>query len=408
MTPLTSVSLGLLRAATRAADEGRVLARRAEPFVPAAVQHAIREPLFALTQQVLQATLPEQPTSPAQETLLPNEEQLIDAVIEQFRSFLHRTYAPGQALRAGNTKTYGLVRATLAVSGDLPAPFRHGLFAEPRTYRCWVRFGGPGPLAPPDIDDFGVLSLAVKVLGVPGPKLIDDEHHTQDLFGLTSRVFTTRDLATNLNLHRWNFDGAALGHFLHPRNPHLSELVLQAVEARVHSSPLETPYWSCVPYLLGEGRAMQYRFCPQAPCRTPVPLHPPPDYLRDAMRTTLDHHGVSFDLCVQRQTDPARMPIENASVVWPDALSPPVKVATLHIPEQRFDSPQQEAFAGNLSFNPWHAVPEHRPLGSLNRARRRLYLELSAERQAMNSEARIEPTGDEAFPGSPPLPTPAS
>jgi len=42
-------------------------------------------------------------------------------------------------------------------------------------------------------------------------------------------------------------------------------------------------------------------------------------------------------------------------------------------------------------------LPEHRPLGNLNRARFRLYRELSNFRQQMNQTTHLEPTGDEKF-----------
>ena len=63
-----------------------------------------------------------------------------------------------------------------------------------------------------------------------------------------------------------------------------------------------------------------------------------------------------------------------------------------------FDSDAQLAFADALRFNPWHSLPEHRPLGSSNRARRRMYTELAALRQRMNATAHVEPTGAETFP----------
>ena len=101
---------------------------------------------------------------------------------------------------------------------------------------------------------------------------------------------------------------------------------------------------------------------------------------------------------VQLQTHSFRMPIENASVRWPERLSPFVPAARLHIPRQELDSPEQLAFASSLSFNPWHCVAEHRPLGNQSRARRRLYWELSQFRQKMNATPHVEPTGDEVFP----------
>ena len=105
----------------------------------------------------------------------------------------------------------------------------------------------------------------------------------------------------------------------------------------------------------------------------------------------------AFEFRVQLQTDPGRMPIEDASIRWPERLSPSIRVATLVLPQQTFDSPAQLAFAKRLSYNPWHCLPEHRPLGNQSRTRLSLYSELSKFRQLMNRKPHLEPTGDETF-----------
>lgn len=71
--------------------------------------------------------------------------------------------------------------------------------------------------------------------------------------------------------------------------------------------------------------------------------------------------------------------------------------ARLHIPSQRFDSPEQLGFANALFYNSWHALSEHRPLGNQSRARRRMYWELSQLRQNMNHTPHIS-TEQEKFP----------
>jgi len=145
---------------------------------------------------------------------------------------------------------------------------------------------------------------------------------------------------------------------------------------------------------------MQYSFRTRLKTRTRVPrlpLRPPDNYLRDAMVATLAEQDVEFDILLQVQTDPFKMPIENNAVLWPTRLSPRVPAAMLRIPKQTFDSPEQLAFARVLSYNPWHAIPEHRPLGNQSRARKRMYYELSQLRQQMNGVEHYEPTGDEVF-----------
>jgi len=94
---------------------------------------------------------------------------------------------------AVNTKTHGVVRAGFTVRDDLPPQYRRGLFAEPKTYPAWVRFSGPGPDWPRDIDDVGFVSCSIKVMGVPGPKLLDDEKLTQDFLSIRTPTFVTPD-----------------------------------------------------------------------------------------------------------------------------------------------------------------------------------------------------------------------
>jgi hypothetical protein len=251
------------------------------------------------------------------------------------------------------------------------------------------------------------MSIAVKLMGVPGPKLLEDEQFTQDLFGVSTPTFVTPDTRANAHLQRWSLKNAAIFHFVNFRRPHVLDGVMQFLWTKTQTSPLEDQYFSCVPYLLGEGQAMQYSFRTRLKTRTQVPrlpLRPPDNYLRDAMVATLAEQDVEFDVLVQVQTDPFLMPIENNGVLWPTKLSLRVPVAVLRIPQQSFDSPEQLAFARFLTYNPWHCVPEHRPLGNQSRARRRMYYELSRLRQSMNGVEHYEPTGDEEFPGSPPIP----
>jgi hypothetical protein len=145
---------------------------------------------------------------------------------------------------------------------------------------------------------------------------------------------------------------------------------------------------------------MQYSIWPKMKKRTPIPrlpLRPPDDYLRRAMVASLAERDVEFDIRLQLQTDSHLMPIENNAVLWPEKLSPRISVATLRIPRQKFDSPEQMEFAKKLSYNPWHTIAEHRPLGNQSRARRRMYLVLSELRHTMNAVPHYEPTGDETF-----------
>lgn len=336
----------------------------------------------------------------AEERLLPNEEEFVDSIIESFHKQAELLWKPGGYERGGNTKTHGIVRATFTLHDDMPPQFRHGIYAQPQTFRAWVRFSGPGPYITPDIDDVGFMSMSIKLMGVPGPKLMEEEKFTQDMTGVSTPTFVTPDVVANAQLQKESVKNAQIFHFINLHRSHVLDLIMQGLWIKTQSSPFEAPYFSCVPYLLGEGQAMQYSMWPKRSKRTAIPrlpLRPPDDYLRNAMVATLDQEDVEFDIRLQLQTDPHLMPIENNAVLWPERLSPRVSVATVHIPKQKFASPAQIDFEKRLSYNPWHCIAQHRPLGNQSRARRRMYYTLSASRHAMNNIPHYEPTGDEVF-----------
>src|SRR5207247_5208221 len=112
-------------------------------------------------------------------------------------------------------------------------------------------------------------------------------------------------------------------YFLNFTRPHILDGIMQSLFIKTQSSPFEAPYFSCVPYLLGEGQAMQYSVWPKSKRRTPIPrlpFRPPDDYLRDAMVASLAEEDVEFDIRLQLQTDRHLMRIEHTAVLWPATL----------------------------------------------------------------------------------------
>lgn len=375
--------------------------RRVDPFFRLVFDKLCRQFLTNVATALINLRRENDGLKLAEERPQPGEDAHLDDIIATMENQMRRLWQSGDFQRAGNTKTHGVVRGEVTVREDLPEHMRRGIFAQPRTYRAWVRFSGPGPYITPDIDDVGFMSISIKLVGVPGTKLLDDEKFTQDMFGVSTPTFVTPDTAANSQLQHWSYKNAQIFYFLNFAHPHVLDLIMQSLWIKTQSSPLESAYFSCVPYLLGEGQAMQYSVWPRLKTRTRVPrlpFRPPDNYLREAMVATLAKQDVEFDILLQVQTDPHLMPIENNAVFWPTRLSPRIPVAVLRIPKQKFDSPEQLAFAKILSYNPWHCIAEHRPLGNQSRARRRLYKELSTLRQTVNRVEHYEPNGDETFP----------
>jgi len=374
------------------------LEHRVDPYFRDGFNALCQRPLVNIVQFFLRLIHKNPETGLCQEIVESNEPEMAAAITEQMKEFTTREYAGRVAERAGNTKTYGVVRAEFRVVEDIPVIFKKGIFAEAKTFPAWIRFSGPGPLSPPDVADAGILSVGVKVMGVAGEKLLDDERWTQDFLGISCPTFTTPNTRENLKLQREIYARTPVFYFFKPFDSHLLDAVMQGLFARMNRSPLEVQYWSCVPYLCGEGLAVKYSVRPTSSQRTKIPWNPPADWLRQSLTMRLASEDVELEFLIQKQTNPRRMPIEDASIEWPERLSPFIPVAKINIPRQRFESPEQLAFADVLSYNPWHTTATHRPLGNQNRARRLIYTRLSALRQAMNDVQHLEPNGSETFP----------
>src|SRR5688572_440471 len=235
--------------------------RRFDPFFRPACDAVLRDPLSTPVTALLNMRRRNDHLNIAEEKPIPGEEAHLDAIISSFQTQLRLLWKPGGFERGGNTKTHGIVRGDFIVHENLPADLRHGIYAQPATYRAWVRFSGPGPYITPDIDDVGFMSIGIKLMGVPGPKLLDDEKFTLDMFGVSTPTFVTPNTKANARLQHWSYKNAPLFYFLHPR--YALDGIMQMLWVKTQSSPLEGEYFSCVPYLLGEGQAMQYSVRPR-------------------------------------------------------------------------------------------------------------------------------------------------
>ena len=342
--------------------------RRLEPLFRPTLNYLLREPTAAALQYLINYRRQNDHLALAEEKLFDWEEECLNDIIRLMADQMRGHFKPGQYERGGNTKTHGLVRATVTIRDDVPQRMKHGIFAKVRSYPAYVRFSGPGPDVPRDIQDVGFSSMAVKIMDVPGPKLMTDEQFTQDMICICTPTFVTPDTRCNARLQDWSLRDMPIYYFLDPRDTHILDFLMQALWNETQFNPLGHRYYSCVPYLLGEGQAMQYSFIPRTEVTRRIPGIPfgavPDNYLRENMVKTLDKQDVNFDIALQLQTDSHRMPIENAAVRWPEKLSPFIPVATIHIPRQSFNHPSQFDFTRRLSINPWHCLPEHRPLGN--------------------------------------------
>ena len=331
----------------------------------------------------------------AHEVVPPDEGRYTDRLTALLLAKVRRDNPTGVTRRDAHAKHHGCVRAEFIVNPDLPPDMRVGVFREPRTFQALIRFSNQSGVPQPDITK-DIRGMAIKLLGVDGEKLLDDEKdaRTQDFILISHNAFVTKDVAEFHDLI-----AASVGRFwrlpwffFNPFNTHIRVLRNLRASLQRHANPLEVRYWSVTPYLFGD-RAVKYSARPVAAPADAVPADPSPDFLRDAMTRALGRGDVRFDFMVQFQTDARRTPIEDPGAAWDETRSPFHPVASVRIPAQSFDNPAQQAFAENISFTPWHCLPEHRPLGGINRARKVAYKTISEFRHRQNGVPRDEPTG---------------
>lgn len=324
------------------------------------------------------------------------EEDAIKRVVDFELRILQKSIGEKRPVpRAQHPKHHGCVKAEFLVGNQVPEEFRLGIFSQPgQTFPAWIRFSNARKQ---DDRESGGHGMAIKLMNVFGEQLLPgrQNEHTQDFLLLDSPIFFIKDaiqfaefdaalLASDVS---WFGKLSVLEYFLrHPREA----WILHQIENNRSPNPLESEYWSATPYQLGTSAV---KYCVKPRLNGP-PIAAPassPDQLRIAMTRNLETRDAYFDFCVQRQVNPADQPVEDPTHLWE---TPAQAIAAIHIPCQSFDTPSQMEFCENLSFSPWHALTEHRPLGSLNRLRRATYLALSDFRHDKNGVLSAEPTPD--------------
>jgi len=343
----------------------------------------------------------------------PDEADTARRMADAITGYIDRRYTEGRrpAMRDAHAKAHGCVRAAFDVETGLPDALRHGVFVPGKRYLAWIRFSNGAPEINPDKTK-DARGMAIKLTGVEGEKLLPEEKDakTQDFIMINHPFFFVDSprqyLAMLSGFHEKIISEksnvlnrlAAVSHL----GLHQARLALQISGTRI-ANPLYAQYWSMTPYRLGTGldrKAVKFFVKPCTNARPEAPgffSRPDADYLQTAMARTLSSGDACFNFYLQTFKDFESTPIEQSTVEWKEADAPPVLVARITIPAQKFDASAQMTFCENLSYTPWHALPEHKPLGSVNRARRVVYVAVSTLRHGLNGAARAEPTGDERF-----------
>lgn len=321
------------------------------------------------------------PSTQWTEVVDPDEDQRFASYAQRFAELQQRKSAKQGEGRALHRKQVLAIEGQLTVLDDLPDFARHGLFAQPNTYRTVVRLSNGGmdraPDRKPDIRGF---SLAVQ--GVHGDSALGHGPTNVQCFALINRSnfgFANSVEFVEVAMAATRGPAALLKHLIRRhgflagtgRMLGLVKSISQPFAGFAHQSFFSAAPIACGPY------AVRVRLRPTGD-------HGTPD--TDAQSWGLDMakrlatRPLHYALDLQPYLNDKLTPIEDASIEW---LSPYTEVATLILPRQVANPDTdltREAEAG--VFDPWAALAAHRPLGEVMRARKVVYFQSQKGRGA--------------------------
>jgi hypothetical protein len=347
----------------------------------------------------------------------PDEDEDIRKVLASFARMRQNSFVKHRhAQRDAHAKSHGILKGVLTVYDDLPAELRQGLFQTPRTYPIIARYStAPGDILPDGVAAFR--GMAIKVIGVEGRKMLPEMANavTQDFLFNNHPVFPAGDVSSYVR-HAILVEKALE---LPEEVQRIGTTILRAGSAALRAVGIETAGGAggqAKPetHILGETffsmAALRYgeyiaklSAAPvtenlKALCGKPIDTSNP-SALRDSVVEFFRENSAEYEMRAQLCTDLERMPVEDASVEWSEEESPYQPIARITFTAQEAYSPERRVYADDvLTFNPWHCLNEHQPLGSIMRIRKPMYDESSEFRHRMNARTRIEPSGIEELP----------
>jgi hypothetical protein len=281
------------------------------------------------------------------------------------------------------------------VLDDLPGYARQGVFSAPRIFPAVVRFSNGESTIKQDTNP-EPRGIAVKLIGVGGRKVLAGQQDavTQDFLAtshsVTSTVRSAKQFIAFVRAHHHSGKLATIVKLALAVGPLETLRILKSLKRTVLDSDVRSmateEFSGTAPIKFGP-YAVKFMVAPAPGTVEAAKCGPARDSLRDELAERLRRADLMFDFFVQFYADDKKTPIEDTSVPWLSEHAPFLKVAQLKIPRCELDDTLTGIVDG-LSFSPWHALEEHRPLGNVMRARRVAY-----EKSAALRRPSPEPTG---------------
>lgn len=247
----------------------------------------------------------------------------------------------------------------------------------------------------------GPRGLGLKVFGVEG-----SPHGTQDLLFNNAPMLELTDLDTCIEIF-------ALRERYWDDKEGYEAAIAERSDKTKQTAPTALPNTPVISNTLFTQSA--FRFGPYVAHLSLIPTHPSQttianktqlssDEQPDAQRSLLaDHFSTNpavYTLRAQFSSSLDKQPVEDASVIWSEVTAP-----WYDLGEVRFEQSQDvlsaervEWWEDRIALSPWGGLDEHRPLGSINRLRKRVYEASRARRGQANGEEVYFPRNVDEMP----------
>lgn len=354
------------------------------------------------------------------EVIQPNEEEDSRAVVESMarvNKIMFERYR--HAVRDAHAKNHGILRGELKIYDNLPEHLAQGIFKEPRKFPVIIRFSTAPGMIEPDKKS-SQRGMAIKIIGIEGEKFLPEEKDalTQDFLLVNYPVIPTGTVKDYLDQQK------KVEEYINTPDLFQSIQGAMVVAGRKINNLLgkeDDPNHFSIPgsHILGDRyfsmAAIRYgdyiakiSIAPKS--ENVAVLHgkdmdeelikkEPESFLTTIVKNFFENQTAVYELSAQLCTDLEKMPVEDGSVQWMEEDSPYQGIASLTIHPQNTFSPERRVYGDDvLSFNPFHCLPEHRPLGNIMRVRKLAYETSSKYRHLMNAVPRTEPRSIEELP----------
>lgn len=293
-------------------------------------------------------------------------------------------------------RTHGIMKGTFTILDGLPEDLKQGMFKKAGDFPTYVRYSSDLSDGRPDW--MSTIGIGIKVFGIEGEKMVsDDGANTADLLMQNVPFFFVDNASDMCNFTKASLEGWG-DDWVRQNAPQTNELLDKM--AKPIRSVLETQLWSVVPFMLGLNNHCKYILRPGTSTFAGDPDINDPDFMAKDLAARMALGPVTLDILIQKRPDAAEygeayidehFPLDRATVIWDEKIAVPVKVATIHLPQQNITVDEQEIYGDWLAFNIGRVPFDNQPVGSVAQARVSVYQTSANYRREMNGQPVTEP-----------------